>query len=215
MVNKPRRRVHPGRTKWYLASFFTSVLVVLLVVIYAHGIIYPPGQNFGYARIDTSLGSFEVELFKSSVPATVVNFENLATGGFYTNLTWHRIEKNFVIQTGDPNTKNGGGNRSKWGFGSNGSPIAFESSPDLHNYRGYLAMASTAPYVGGTSQFYINLSNNTSLDGKYAVFGKVLADGMKVVDQIGSVPTIYNSAAGIDEPVSPVLVYSVTIISRP
>jgi cyclophilin family peptidyl-prolyl cis-trans isomerase len=166
-----------------------------------------------YARINTTLGSFDVELFNSLTPKTVANFVKLVNEGFYNNLVWHRIMKGFVIQTGDPTTRNGGGNRADWGDNSSGVYIPFEYVPSLHNDEYYLGMASTGAKVGGSSQFYINLANNTGLDGSYAVFGKVIT-GFSVVQALGNVPveTVGNVA---DEPVTPVYVTSITMISGP
>ena len=166
-----------------------------------------------YARINTTLGSFDVELFNSLTPKTVANFVNLVNQGFYSNLVWHRIVKGFVIQTGDPTTRNGGGNRADWGDNSSGVYISFEYAPSLHNDEYYLGMASTGAKVGGSSQFYINLANNTSLDGSYAVFGKVIS-GFNVVQALGNVPV--ETVGGVaDEPVTPVYVTSITMIGEP
>jgi cyclophilin family peptidyl-prolyl cis-trans isomerase len=163
-----------------------------------------------YARINTSLGSFEIELFASLTPQTVANFVSLVNQGFYNDLVWHRIQPGFVIQTGDPTTRNGGGNRSTWGEGGSGVYVPFEYAPSLHNDEYYLGMASTGAGVGGSSQFYINLANNTSLDGSYAVFGKVIS-GYSVVQMLGSVPV--EQVGGQDEPVTPVYVTSIVMIN--
>jgi len=230
MVNKPRRRKQPGHGPTYLILGIILVLIAASVV-YAYAVGFGPfnkqlasntttktstTESLLYARINTTLGSFEVELFNSSAPKTVTNFVNLVKSGFYTDLTWHRIEDGFVIQIGDPTTKNGGGNRSTWGESSSGTQITFENTP-YNNYAGYLAMASTAQKVGGTSQFFINLANNTSLDGDYAVFGKVIGNGMSIVDAIGNVQTKPWVVGGmtIDEPVTPVLIYNITMINQP
>jgi cyclophilin family peptidyl-prolyl cis-trans isomerase len=154
-----------------------------------------------------------VELFSSLTPKTVANFVNLVNHGFYDNLVWHRIEKGFVIQTGDPMTRNGGGDRADWGKNSSGVSIPFEYVSSLPNDEYYLGMASTGPGVGGTSQFYINLVNNPSLDGYYAVFGKVIS-GFNVVQELGNAPV--QTVDGVpDEPVPPVYVTSITMISGP
>ena len=142
-----------------------------------------------YATMVTSQGTIEVELFAAQTPQTVANFANLAKSGFYTNLTWHRIVAGFVIQTGDPNSRNGTGNRASWGQGGSGVSVPFEYDSSLHNAVGYLGMASTAAGAGGTSQFYINVNDNSAaLDGKYAVFGKVIS-GMNYVNALASLPT--------------------------
>lgn len=152
-----------------------------------------------------------MELFNSLTPRTVANFVNLSESGFYNNLVWWRIEPGFVIQTGDPTTKNGGGDRSSWGQGTSGVSVPFEYNASLHDYEGYLGMASTGVGVGGTSQFYINLANNTSLDGNYAVFGKVISN-MSVVQAIGAVPV--EAFGTLHEPVTPVYVTSITIFDQ-
>lgn len=167
-----------------------------------------------YAKLDTSQGTFEVELFQNVTPKTVANFVNLADSGFYNNLVWHRIVAGFVIQTGDNSTRNGEGSPCSWGSGGSGVQIPFESS-SLPNDVGYLGMASTAAGQGGTSQFYINLANNTDLNGNYAVFGKVIS-GMNVVDAIGNLPTQSCSGGGTppSDPADAMLI-SVTIQNSP
>lgn len=167
-----------------------------------------------YALICTNLGLIEVQLSSSSVTIqTVTNFVNLAKAGFYNGLVWHRIVPGFVIQSGDPNTRNGGGNRSTWGSGGSGTPIPFEDDPTLHNSAGTIAMASTGAGTGGSSQFYINLvDNSASLDGKYAVFGSVI-NGMSVVQALGLVPT--NTATQQPSNASAATIVSITIQNTP
>ncbi len=170
------------------------------------------GANGTYALICTNLGLIEVQLFPAAAPKTVANFVQLANSGFYNGLVWHRIVPGFVIQTGDPNTRNGSGNRATWGQGTSGTNIPFEYNATLHNYVGYVAMASTGAQVGGSSQFYINLADNSAtLDGKYAVFGQVI-NGMSVVQALAKVPINTDN-----QPVtsSDAVVISVTIQSTP
>lgn len=162
------------------------------------------------ATLSTSSGTIVVELFQSQTPLTVNNFVNLANSGFYTNLVWHRIVKGFVIQTGDPTTKNGGGDRNTWGQTGSSQTVPFENVSSLHNDAGYLGMARGQDLNSGSSQFYINLVDNPSLDGKYTVFGKVLS-GMDVALAIGNVPVTTQYASGQPEPVDPVYLSSVTI----
>jgi peptidyl-prolyl cis-trans isomerase B (cyclophilin B) len=168
-----------------------------------------------YAKLATSQGTIEIELFQSLTPKTVANFVSLANQGFYNNLVWHRIVAGFVIQTGDPTTKNGEGSPCSWGSGSSDTTIPFEYAPSLPNNVGYVAMASTAAKAPGTSQFYINLANNTDLNGDYAVFGKVIS-GMNVVDAIGNLPTQSCSGGGTppQDPADAMLI-SVTIQNSP
>jgi dolichyl-diphosphooligosaccharide---protein glycosyltransferase len=166
-----------------------------------------------YALICTNLGLIEVQLFPADAPKTVENFVSLAQSGFYNDLVWHRIVPGFVIQSGDPNTKNGGGDRSTWGSGTSGTSVPFEDDGKLHNTLGTVAMASTGARVGGSSQFYINLADNSqSLDGSYAVFGTVI-NGLSVVQALGNVPT----SGSTQQPVNPSQAYivSVTIQNTP
>ena len=228
MVDKPRRRKKTGPNAKKLAAVAIAVIIVGAIGWYSYTVYSAKpcyGQTPKYAAVTvgyvngTSVGSFEMKLFQECAPKTVANFISLAQSGFYDNLTWHRIEKNFVIQTGDPTTRNGAGNRSLWGQGNSGTQIPFEYSPGLHNYLGYVAMASTGQKVGGTSQWYINIKNNTNLDVNYAVFGVVIS-GLDVVQKIGNVPTksvqvSQNPVSYQDEPVTPILVTSVTISNTP
>lgn len=161
------------------------------------------------AKIVTSMGTMEVELYPNSAPKTVANFVSLAKSGFYDNLVWHRIVKGFVIQTGDPNTRNGGGDKTLWGTGGSPNTVPLEIDKSLHNDVGYLGMARSQDPNSGSSQFYINLANNAPLDGQYTVFGKVIS-GMDVALNIGNVPV--DSAS---QPISNVLVMSITIQENP
>lgn len=166
-----------------------------------------------YALICTNLGLIEVQLASSDAPKTVANFVNLAQSGFYNDLVWHRIVPGFVIQSGDSNTKNGAGDKSTWGSGTSGPPITFENDGKLHNTAGTIAMASTGAGVGGSSQFYINLvDNSASLDNNYAVFGTVI-NGMSIVQALGNVATNPST----QQPVNPSSAYivSVTIQNSP
>jgi dolichyl-diphosphooligosaccharide--protein glycosyltransferase len=135
----------------------------------------------------------------------------LTQAGFYKDLVWHRIVPGFVIQAGDPNTRNGGGDKATWGQGTSGVNVPFEDDGKLKNTAGTIAMASTAAKAGGSSQFYINLVDNPALDGSYAVFGKVI-NGMSVVQALGKV-----AANGSGSPLDPSQAYimSLTIQTTP
>src|SRR6266705_3006974 len=129
-----------------------------------------------YATLNTTNGTIVVELYRAQTPQTVGNFVNLANQHFYDNLVWWRLARNPpVIQTGDPNTRYGNTSRSTWGSGGSSQTVPLEIDPTLHNNLGYLGMARSPSDVNsGSSQFYINLANNNSLDGNYTVFGKVI-----------------------------------------
>jgi len=174
-------------------------------------------SGYVYAKLDTSQGTFEVELFKNQTPTTVNNFVTLADSGFYNNLVWHRISKGFVIQTGDPTTKNGQGNPCSWGSGTSPNTIPLEIVPSLHNVAGTLGMASPSNGLP-SSQFFINLNDNSaSLDGRYTVFGKVIS-GMNVVDALGALQISSACGSSTDGPPatpSSAMLISVTIQSSP
>src|SRR3989442_12856044 len=163
-----------------------------------------------FATLFTSNGTIEVELYQALAPKTVANFVNLAQSGFYNNLVWHRIVKGFVIQTGDPNSRNGGGNNNTWGQGGSSLTIPLEIDSSLRNLAGYLGMARSSDPNSGSSQFYINLADNPSLDGNYTVFGKVIV-GMNVALAIGNVPVYPQSS----QPINPVFLTNVTISNSP
>jgi cyclophilin family peptidyl-prolyl cis-trans isomerase len=148
------------------------------------------------ASFETNHGTFEVELFEDKAPKTTENFIALAQDGFYDGVIFHRVIDGFMIQGGDP---------TGTGRGGPGHTIDDEFGPGLaHDSEGILSMANAGPNTGG-SQFFITLAGTPWLDGKHAIFGKVVA-GMDVVRTIGSVKT----GAG-DRPVEPVVMESVQI----
>jgi len=172
------------------------------------------GANATYALICTNNGLIVVQLSSSpTVATTVANFVSLAKSGFYNDLVWHRIVPGFVIQSGDPTTKNGGGNPATWGSGTSGTTIPLQIDPAEPNVAGTIAMASPAGGLA-SSQFFINLVNNSaSLNGNYAVFGQVIS-GMSVATTISKLPIITNTCpngAQCDQPVAPSEAYIETI----
>lgn len=200
------------------------IIITIGVGLYVYASSQPSPQpsnalpDIVYAKLNTTQGPIEIELYHSLTPKTVENFVNLAKSGFYNNLVWWRINAGFVIQTGDPLTKNGGGDRTAWGTGTSQS-IPFEYDASLHNYRGYVAMASTAVKVGGSCQFFINLNdtNSQTLDGNYAVFGKVISP-MTAVTALAALPTTTQyTGAQAPQPVNPAdaMLISVTISNTP
>jgi len=148
------------------------------------------------AVFDTNKGQFTVELFEDKAPQTTKNFITLVEKGFYNNLIFHRVIAGFMIQGGDPEGT---------GMGGPGYTIKDEFHPDLkHDAPGILSMANAGPNTGG-SQFFITLDKTPWLDGKHAVFGKVIKN-LDVVQAIGKVKTGPN-----DKPVEDVVINSITI----
>jgi cyclophilin family peptidyl-prolyl cis-trans isomerase len=145
--------------------------------------------------ITTKFGDITLEFYPEHAPKTVDNFKKLAKKGFYDGLIFHRIVPKFVIQGGDPNTRNLS-NRGTWGTGGPGWNVKAEFNKNKHS-RGALSMARSQDPDSAGSQFFIVLKDSSFLDGQYTVFGKV-ASGMEIVDKIEALST--DSA---DAPVDP------------
>lgn len=160
------------------------------------------------ALLDTAQGPITMEFFPNVAPIHVSNFEKLAESGFYNGTVFHRIVKGFVIQGGDPNTKNST-NMAAWGTGDPGYKIEAEFSNIPHN-RGIVSMARSSDPDSAGSQFFIVLNDSRFLDNQYTVFGRVV-NGMDVVDKIAALPTIQN-----DQPQDPNMakINSIKIIDR-
>jgi dolichyl-diphosphooligosaccharide---protein glycosyltransferase len=160
------------------------------------------------ALLDTAQGPITMEFFPNVAPIHVSNFEKLAESGFYNGTIFHRIVKGFVIQGGDPNTKNST-NMAAWGTGDPGYKIEAEFSNIPHN-RGIVSMARSSDPDSAGSQFFIVLNDSRFLDNQYTVFGRIV-NGMDVVDKIAALPTIQN-----DQPQDPNMakINSIKIIDR-
>ncbi len=160
------------------------------------------------ALIETSMGNIEVELYADKAPISVKNFETYANEGFYNGTIFHRVIKNFMIQTG--------GLDAEMAKKKNHAPIKNEATNKLKNDKGTLAMARTGQPHSATSQFFINTKNNDSLNygGRagwgYAVFGKV-TKGMEIVSNIENVKTT-KVGGRRDVPVTPITINKVSII---
>jgi peptidyl-prolyl cis-trans isomerase A (cyclophilin A) len=149
-----------------------------------------------HADFTTSQGNFRIELFEDKAPETTGNFIKLAESGFYNGIVFHRVIGNFMIQGGCPQGT---------GMGGPGYTIADEFHPELkHDGPGILSMANAGPNTGG-SQFFITLVPTDWLDGRHAVFGRVV-EGMEVVSTIGNVSTDPR-----DRPLEDVTIEAVTI----
>jgi peptidyl-prolyl cis-trans isomerase B (cyclophilin B) len=136
------------------------------------------------AMIETKFGSIELRFFPEVAPNHVKNFIELAKKGFYDGTTFYRIIPGFMIQGGDPSSKNP--DRSKHGFGGPGYTLKAEFNEKPHK-RGTLSIASSQAPDSAGSQFFICLANSPRLDGHYTVFGEVIS-GMDVADKIVSQP---------------------------
>ena len=162
-----------------------------------------PAAKPVHVVMKTSAGVIEIELDKEKAPISTENFVSYAKEGHYNKTVFHRVIPGFMIQ--------GGGMEANLTEKAVKPGIKNESGNGLTNVRGSLAMARRPDPDSATSQFYINLVDNGSLDSmRYAVFGKVVK-GMDVVDKIAQVPT-QNAPNGMQNvPVTPVTIESVTV----
>jgi len=139
------------------------------------------------AKFETSLGNFEAELFTKDAPKTVNNFVVLSRDGFYDNLTFHRIIKDFMVQSGDPE-----------GTGMGGPGYQFEDEfNDNKLVRGVLAMANSGPNTNGSQFFIVTAEKTEWLDGKHTAFGKIIS-GLEKVMEIESIETDENDKPKIE-----------------
>ncbi len=136
------------------------------------------------AIIETSNGKIVFKLFPDIAPETVRNFKKLAESGFYNGTLFHRVIPGFMIQGGDPNTKQP--DKSKWGLGGPGYNIKAEFNSRSH-LRGVVSMARAMDPDSAGSQFFIITTDSTFLDGQYTAFGEVI-EGIEVADKIVNLP---------------------------
>ncbi|HYF99043.1 MAG TPA: peptidylprolyl isomerase [Candidatus Saccharimonadales bacterium] len=137
------------------------------------------------ATIETTQGPIKIEFYPDAAPNHVKNFQDLARKGFYDGIVFHRIVPGFVIQAGDPNTKNESASRDSWGTGGPGYTINQEFNSIPHE-RGVLSMARMQDPNSAGSQFFIVLNDSKFLDNQYTVFGQV-TEGLDTVDKIANV----------------------------
>jgi peptidyl-prolyl cis-trans isomerase B (cyclophilin B) len=161
--------------------------------------------------LQTSMGKITLELYPENAPKTVENFLQYVRQGHYNGTTFHRVIDGFMIQ--------GGGFTPDWKEKQTRPPIRNEAGNGLRNSMGMVAMARTADPHSATSQFFINLASNTSLDFRsqtaegygYCVFARV-ADGMDVVRRIAKVPTKTGPPPHENVPVKPVIIQRAEVV---
>jgi cyclophilin family peptidyl-prolyl cis-trans isomerase len=155
----------------------------------------------------TSLGEIQLELFSDSAPATAKNFSDLAKKGFYDGTKFHRVIKGFMIQGGDPLSKDES-KRSMWGTGDPGYKFDDELKGTEKYVQGALAMANSGPDTNGSQFFIVTASPEAPLPPSYTVFGKVVS-GLDIALKIENVKTSAN-----DQPMEDVVVESVTVMEK-
>jgi len=208
---KRRRR---ERMVWYARQIALAAVAVLLVAGCSGN-----GGDGGSGAADatenpvvvlsTTLGDIKIELYPDKAPVTVENFRGYVKSKFYDGTIFHRVIPNFMIQ--------GGGFDAEMKQKKTEPPIKNEAGNGLKNTRGTISMARTSVVDSATSQFFINVKDNTALDHRdetprgfgYAVFGSVI-EGMDVVDKIVSVATVQR-AGHRDVPNEPVVITSAKV----
>jgi peptidyl-prolyl cis-trans isomerase B (cyclophilin B) len=178
-------------------------LICLSPAVHAKDLMEPDSE---VAILDTSMGKISLEFFPNAAPKHVENFKTLARKGFYDGSKFHRVIKGFMIQGGDPKSKDNDPNND--GTGNAGYTLKAEFTKIPHK-RGILSMARGGHSVDSAScQFFIMHKDYPSLDNQYSVFGRVI-DGMDVVDAIANVPV-----GPRDNPIQPVIIKTVKIEKR-
>jgi peptidylprolyl isomerase len=147
--------------------------------------------------METSMGNITIALF-DEMPITAGNFQKLVEQGFYDGVIFHRVIDGFMVQGGDPTGTGTGGPGYKINDEFTGTELD-------RNLRGTISMANAGPNTGG-SQFFLNLVDNTYLDGRHPVFGRIV-EGLDVLDAIGKV-----EADGSDRPIEEVRIVKARVV---
>jgi cyclophilin family peptidyl-prolyl cis-trans isomerase len=160
-------------------------------------------KTYSQAIIKTNLGNITVKFYAAESPLTVNNFLNLAQAGFYNGTKFHRVIKDFMIQGGDPLSKEG--DARYWGTG--GPDYRFKDEFNTHKLvLGSLAMANSGADTNGSQFFIVTISETPWLDGKHTNFGQV-TDGLDIVKKIEATPTGMN-----DRPLEDVVINSIELL---
>jgi peptidyl-prolyl cis-trans isomerase B (cyclophilin B) len=191
-----------------------SILINLLAAILAVASVNaeeqkPMNSANEVAVIKTSEGEMVAEFWPEVAPNTVENFKKLARSGFYDGTAFHRIVKGFMIQGGDPLTKDPA-KESRYGTGDPGYKIKAEFNDRSHE-RGVLSMARSSDPDSAGSQFFICLANVSRLDHQYTTFGKIIK-GDDVLGKIGDTDVTTSDSGERSKPTKRVTVESIKIV---
>ena len=193
-------------------------LSVLAVALLLSSALFAAEENQGnppmnasndVAIIKTSEGDMVVRFWNDTAPNTIENFKKLARSGFYDGTIFHRIVKGFMIQGGDPNSKDPG-KESSYGQGGPGYKIKAEFNDHSHD-RGVVSMARSSDPDSAGSQFFICLASVPRLDHQYATFGKLIK-GDDVLGKIGDMPVTRSSSGENSKPTKRVVIESIKIV---
>jgi peptidyl-prolyl cis-trans isomerase B (cyclophilin B) len=169
----------------------------------------PMSTSNEVAVIKTSEGEMVVQFWTDAAPNTIENFKKLARQGLYDGTIFHRIVKGFMIQGGDPNSKDPA-KESAYGAGGPGYKIKAEFNNHSHE-RGVISMARGPDPDSAGSQFFICLAPVRRLDGQYTTFGKLIK-GDDVLEKIGETPVTKNSMGETSKPTKRIVIESVKIV---
>src|SRR6266481_10053622 len=161
------------------------------------------------AVIKTSEGDMVVQFWNDAAPKTIENFKKLARSGFYDGTIFHRIVKGFMIQGGDPNSKDPG-KESSYGEGGPGYKIKAEFNDRSHE-RGVISMARSSDPDSAGSQFFVCLASVPRLDHQYTTFGRLIK-GDDVLEKIGDTPVTRSSTGENSKPTKRVVIESIKIV---
>jgi peptidyl-prolyl cis-trans isomerase B (cyclophilin B) len=193
-------------------SILTGLLIAAATAVFAaeekkEGT--PMNSSNEVAVIKTNEGEMVVQFWADAAPNTIENFKKLARQGFYDGTIFHRIVKGFMIQGGDPNSKDTA-KEDAYGQGGPGYEIKAEFNNHSHD-RGVISMARGPDPDSAGSQFFICLAPVRRLDGQYTTFGKLIK-GDEVLDKIGSMPIERNTQGEMSKPTKRVVIESVKIV---
>jgi peptidyl-prolyl cis-trans isomerase B (cyclophilin B) len=169
----------------------------------------PMNTSNEVAVIKTSEGEMVVQFWTDAAPNTIDNFKKLARQGFYDGTIFHRIVKGFMIQGGDPNSKEPA-KESAYGQGGPGYEIKAEFNNHSHD-RGVISMARGSNPDSAGSQFFICLAPVRRLDGQYTTFGKLIK-GADVLEKIGDTPVTNNGMGETSKPTKRIVIESIKIV---
>jgi peptidyl-prolyl cis-trans isomerase B (cyclophilin B) len=192
-----------------MKSILINLLAALVVASVNAEEKKPMNSTNEVAVIKTSEGEMVAEFWPDLAPNTVENFKKLARSGFYDGTAFHRIVKGFMIQGGDPLTKDPA-KESRYGTGDPGYKIKAEFNNRNHE-RGVLSMARSSDPDSAGSQFFICLANVSRLDHQYTAFGKIIK-GDDVLGKIGDTEVIMSNSGERSKPTKRVTVESIKIV---
>jgi len=164
-------------------------------------------NKYPFALVKTNIGEIKVKFSGESAPLTVTNFIQLAQENFYVNTKFHRVIKSFMIQGGDPLSKNDS-IKTRWGTGDPGYKFKDELSGTEKYPQGTLAMANSGPNTNGSQFFIVTADPEAQLPPSYTVFGKVV-DGINIALKIENVST-----TTADRPIEDIVIKSVELLEK-